>query len=157
MATACSSPPEPVNGPSPTPSSNTVSAGPGSTVAPMPTIDLPPATANKISPDSSIANRANRPQRADANPNATPAPLQFKPAPENSRFAVAMQADGSVREVRIFDRHPTLMSVEAISTGRPQKDVTIKLRSGEVVRKRTDRLTDLAGASSRLIAELVGK
>lgn len=157
LALACSKVNESAATDSPTPQAKPSGTPSVAVIEPPGNIDLPPATANKVRMGDTIADRANRRRRVDANPNATPAPLEFRPAPENSRAALAMNSDGSIREVRIFDKHPVLASVEAISIGSQQKDVTIKLRTGKVVRLKTGRLGDLASTPVQTILSLVGK
>lgn len=154
---ACSTAPESANTVSPILQPSPSGTPSVTVIEPPANLDLPPATSNKIRLGDTIAERSNRKNRVDANPNATPAPLQFRPAAENSRAALAMNSDGSIREVRIFDKHPVLASVEAISAGGLQKDVTIKLRSGKVVKLRTDRVSDLATVSIQTLLDLAGK
>lgn len=125
-------------------------------VEPVVNIDLPPASANRVRQPDTIQDRANRPPRPDANPNATPVPLQFKPAPENSEAAFEMTADGNIREVRIFKGHPKLVRVESLSPGGATRYLTITLRGGKVVKAQTDRIDSLANASSAMLAGLAG-
>jgi len=116
-------------------------------------IDLPPGEPRPSSGRSTL-DRVNRPPRPDADPNATPGPLQFITAPENSRIAVSMDASGVIREVRIFDGHPKLDRVETAWDGKGAKDVTITLRGGKRVRTKTNRLPDLASATTTSLLEL---
>jgi len=142
----CWSTPEGVNksATSPTPASNanTVAAVPGQTVQPMPTIDLPAATSNRVLSGDTIADRANRKERADMRPDATPQPLQFKPAPENSEMAVAMQPDGLIVETRVFNNHPTLARAE-LSYGKGERTLKVTLRDGRTATVNADKIEAL--------------
>lgn len=157
FSAACWSSSEPANNgaaTSPTPSSNAVVAAPGQTVQPMPTIDLPAATSNRVLSGDSVADRANRAPHGNANPDAKPEELKFTPAPEDSQAALRMEPNGVIYEVRIFRKHPKLARVEAWSDGDSAKDVTITFRDGRVSKVRTGRIPNLAAMGSAWLLDV---
>ena len=99
-------------------------------------------------------NFANKKMIID--PSATPPPMQFHPADENSEWGVAMNGDGSVLEVRTFKNHPRFTKVEARSFGTNDKQVKFYLRSGQVVEVRTDRLTNLKTMTTAELLAIAG-
>ncbi|MEJ7625108.1 MAG: hypothetical protein WKF34_14040 [Pyrinomonadaceae bacterium] len=109
-------------------------------------------------PDAgTLADRVNRlRQRVDSNPNATPLPLAFRRAPEDSRIAVSMEEDGSVLEVRIFDNHPELLKVEARPQASEATRFTITLKNGRTVAAKSDKIPNLLTATSSQFLELAG-
>ena len=158
VASACWSTPEPVNKAAPTPSSNAnpIVAAPGQTVQPMPTIDLPAATSNRELSGDTIAERANRKPQADVRPDATPAPLKFKPAPENSEMAVAMQPDGLIVETRVFKKHPTLARAE-LSYGKGERTLKVTLRDGRSATVKADKVEALRDVTAAQILAMASK
>ncbi|MEQ1643171.1 MAG: hypothetical protein ABL959_06980 [Pyrinomonadaceae bacterium] len=157
-STACWSTPEPANKATSTPSANTntVAAAPGQTVQPMPTIDLPAATSNRELSGDTIADRANRKPQADVRPDATPAPLKFTPAPENSEMAVAMQADGLIVETRVFKKHPTLSRAE-LSYGKGERILKVTLRDGRSATVKADNVEALRNMKAAQIIAMASK
>lgn len=160
ISASCWSTPEPVNKASSTPSSNvnTVSAAPGQTVLPMPTVDLPAATSNRKDSNQSIGERANRNAaadvRPDAKPGAPPEPLKFLPAPENSEIAVTMRPDGMIVETRVFKNHPKLSRAE-LSYGKGERVLKITLRDGRTVSvsgEKVEALRDIKAAQLVIMA-----
>jgi len=109
-------------------------------------------------PDAvSLADRVNRMQnRPDADPGATPPPLTYRPAPENSRIAVTMEADGSVLEVRIFDGHSQLVRVEARPQPSAPTQFRIFLKNGRTVRAESSRILNLQTVPSGDLLALAG-
>ena len=159
VSAGCWATPEPVNkatATSPTPSSNTVVAAPGQTVQPMPTIDLPPVSSNRVLSGDTIADRANRQVRADAKPDSTPAPLVFKPAPENSEIAVTMQSDGLIVETRVFKGHPTLARAE-LSYGKGERTLKVTLRDGRTLIVKADKIESLRDTMAAQIIAMASK
>ena len=126
-------------------------------VEPTANIDLPPATANKIAQGDTIGNRANRPPRLDANPNGTPAPLQFRPAAEDSEIAVTMAADGRVVETRVFKSHPKLARVQAIWSKADAKTLKFTMRNGQTIEVKTNRLGNLQSATTNELLKIAGR
>lgn len=126
-------------------------------VEPAANIDLPPATGNRAAPDRSLLERANRNARIDANPNATPAPLVFKPAPENSQIAAAMDPDGTVREVRVFRDHPTLAKAEMTILPNGQRSIKLTLRNGQAAKFPNPAIENLQGVTAAQLLALAGK
>lgn len=159
VTSGCWATPEPVNkatATSSTPSSNTVVAAPGQTVQPMPTIDLPAATSNRELSGDTIAERANRKPQADVRPDATPAPLRFKPAPEDSEMAVAMQPDGLIVETRVFKNHPTLARAE-LSYGKGERTLKVTLRDGRTATVNADKIEALRDKKAAQILAMASK
>lgn len=113
--------------------------------------NLPAATANR---GSDIGPRGQRP---DVRPNATPMPLQFKPAPENSQFAVTMDRDGMIREVRVFRSHPKLAKAEISYKTPDEKTVRITLRDGKTFEVRSNRIKALQAAKAAELLALAGQ
>lgn len=126
-------------------------------VEPVSNISLPPATANKTSAGTSIAERVNRQPRTDSNPSTGPAQLQFAPAGENSEIAVTMDADGAVREIRVFRDHPQLMRVESSFKDPRERSLKFTMRNGKVVNTRTSRLSDLRAATAADLLAIAGR
>lgn len=113
--------------------------------------NFPAATANRRS------EAGTRGERPDTRPDATPMPLQFKPAAEDSEIAIAMERDGTVREVRVFRSHPKLAKVEM--TYKPAEDKTIRvtLRDGKTVEVKSNRIKALQSAKASELLALTGK
>ncbi len=99
--------------------------------------------------------RTNR-RRVDVDPSATPLPLNFKPAGEDSESAVTMDQSGAILEVRVFKTHPQLAKVEATRLDERQKAIKIYMRSGKVVEIKTDKIERLETISSKDILEVAG-
>jgi hypothetical protein len=159
FSAACWSTAEPENKAGATsspPSSNTVVAAPVQTVAPMPKIDLPPAASNRDLSGDTIADRANRKERSDARPDATPQPLQFKPAPENSEMAVTMQSDGLIVETRVFKNHPTLARAE-LSYGKGDRSLKVTLRDGRTATVNAEKVEALQDLKAAQIIAMASK
>ena len=124
--------------------SETVSSVEWPPVAPTGT-PLPGSLAKRM---ERLGNRAERPISGKA------PPLSFRRASEDSEFAAAILDDGSVREIRVFRKHPQLASVEVISKGSGVRSLKFIFRSGQVIETSTDRNLDLFGASSADLLEL---
>ncbi len=160
MSSGCWSTPKAVNNaassPTPPSNANTVGAAPGQTVAPMPTIDLPPAASNRALSGDSVVDRANRQPRADMKPDATPAPLRFSPAPENSEMAVAMQPDGLIVETRVFKGHATLARAE-LSYGKGERTLKVTLRDGRSATVKAEKVEALRDVTAAQILAMASK
>ncbi|MEP6789122.1 MAG: hypothetical protein ABJB40_11865 [Acidobacteriota bacterium] len=139
---------------------NSNSAGPISNSLP------PPATIQNTNVNSNsntgpplkstdMRSRANS-NGVMANVSGTPVPPQFQPAAENSEWAVTMNGDGSVTEIRIFRSHPQLARTEVFSRDGRNKIVKIILRNGKTVDVKTDRPFNLMTASSSEILQIGG-
>lgn len=146
----------PLTTPTPLSNANTIVAAPGQTVQPMPTIDLPAATSNRELSGDTIAERANRKPQADVRPDATPAPLKFTPAPENSEMAVAMQPDGLIVETRVFKKHPTLARAE-LSYGKGERTLKVTLRDGRTATVNADKIEALRDIKAAQILAMASK
>ncbi len=152
-AVGCTRTPEPVsNSRTPQPPTPEVRM-----VEPVANISLPPATANKTAPGTTIAERANRQPRIDSGTGAAPGPLQFKPAGENSEIAVTMESDGTVREVRIFKSHPQLAKVESSFRDPGERTLKFTMRNGKVATVKTSRIKDLQTATAAELLALAGR
>ena len=92
----------------------------------------------------------------DIDPTATPLPLQFHPAGENSETAVTMNGDGSVLEIRVFKSNPQLAKIEATSRGTEEKQVKFYLRNGQVLEVNTDHLGNLQTVTTKELLALAG-
>ncbi len=156
----CWSTPEALNKsattPTPASNTNTVAAAPGQTVQPMPTIDLPPATSNRELSGDTIVDRANRKPRADVRPDATPAPLNFSPAPEDSEIAVLMLTDGLIVEKRVFKAHPTLAQAE-LRYGKGDRTLKVTLRDGRTATVNADKIEALRDVKAAQIIAMASK
>jgi len=122
--------------------------GQNANAAPVLSAPANPAGQNTVvnaESNSKIVNKRVRGNEAlvDADPSGTPLPPQFQPVAENSSWAVTMNPDGSVLEMRVFKSNPQLAKVEATSRGSNEKQVKFYLRSGQVVEVKTDRLGNL--------------
>jgi len=82
------------------------------------------------------------------------APLEFRPAAENSQIATTMDAQGRPVEVRVFKGDQRLERVEATWLDARQKLLKIMLRSGKVVEVKTDKIANLASAKASELATL---
>jgi hypothetical protein len=115
---------------------------------PVPRPDAPP-------PKGSILDRLTRRREVPAGPSGTPVKPAFRPAGENSQFAVLMDPDGRVREIRTFKGHPALVRVDAVwvDPNTPnQKRLEFKFRNGRNASVTTDQVTSL---KDKPVAELL--
>ena len=115
--------------------------------------DTPNVAANH--PKTNSRERINR-DRIDVNPAATPLPLKFRKAAENSEVATTMNTEGDIFEVRVFKNHPQIAKVEATWVDAKEKALKIYLRNGQILEVKTDRLTDLASATASQLLEIGG-
>lgn len=115
--------------------------------------DTPNVAAN--APKTDFRTRINR-DRIDANPSATPLPLKFKKAAENSEAAITMNTDGSIFEVRVFKSHPQLAKVEATWLDAKEKALKFYLKNGQVLEVKTDRVADLPSTPAAQLLEIAG-
>ena len=100
-------------------------------------------------------NRVNRPI-APIDPSATPVPLKFHPAGEDSQVAVTMKPDGRVYEVRVFKSHPQFAKIEATWVDGKTKDLEIQLRDGRILKVRTDQIANLQTAPTKDLLAIAG-
>ncbi len=98
----------------------------------------------------------NKKERPDMNPAATPEATSFRTAPENSEHSVMMDADGSIKEVRVFKSHPQIAKVEATWTDPSSKNLKVYLKNGKTLEAKTDKIPSLQSAASELILQSVG-
>ncbi|MEQ1603603.1 MAG: hypothetical protein ABL999_01920 [Pyrinomonadaceae bacterium] len=100
--------------------------------------------------------RKNRKDRPDENPSATPAPAEFRAAPENSEVSVMMNTDGSITEIRIFKDHPQISKAEATWSDPASKTLKVYLKNGKVLTAKTDKIPNLNSVASDVILQAVG-
>lgn len=112
-----------------------------------------PVSAETMTPRDKRFNRAKHPV-VDADPSATPLPLQFRPAADDSQIAVTMKPNGSVFEVRIFKSNPKLARVEATWLGEKEKELKFYLRNGTVLDVKTDKIVNLQSTSLKDLLEI---
>ena len=126
-------------------------------VEPAKNVDVPPATSNKVAPGRTLLDRANRGPRVDVNPNATPGPLIFKPAPENSQIAVSMDKDGTIHELRIFKDHPRLARVEVVVAPNGEQSIRFTMRDGGSSVVKGKQLDDLPTTTAAQLLSIAGR
>ena len=90
------------------------------------------------------------------NPSATPEPTSFRPAPENSEHSVMMDADGSIKEIRVFKSHPQIAKVEVTWTDPSSKNLKVFLKNGKTLEVNTDKIQSLQSVPSDVILQIVG-
>ncbi|CAN5580994.1 hypothetical protein BH10ACI2_BH10ACI2_21990 [soil metagenome] len=112
-------------------------------------------TANVGAPLDKRFNRANRPL-VDADSPATPLPLRFAPAGDNSQIAVTMKDDGSVFEVRVFKSQPVIARVEATWLEGNERELKYSLKNGKILVIKTDRIENLKTASLPVLLDIAG-
>ena len=116
-----------------------------------------PGSSSLTSQPGNFQDRHNRwKNRVQAEPNAKPEPLVFRPAPENSETATTMTDDGSILEIRVFKGHPHLAKVEATWTEPTDKSLKVYLKNGTVVDIKTDRIGNLRDTPSIEIMQVAG-
>lgn len=101
-------------------------------------------------------DKKNKKERPDENPSATPAPAEFRAAPENSEASVMMNSDGSITEIRIFKDHPLIAKVEATWSDPTSKSLKVYLKSGKIVTAKTDKIPNLQAVASDFILQAAG-
>jgi hypothetical protein len=116
------------------------------------------AATNAESDNSNLSDRMARLRHRPTNVDhpGPPAPLEYRPAPENSQIATTMNADGQPMQVRVFRTDPRVARVEAIWLGPKEKQFKITLRNGKTVDVKTDKIADLASVSAADLAALAG-
>ena len=124
------------------------------------TSNVETVNANSAPPNESSVNRPGvekrrRPQDTGVT-STSPAPLDFRPGPENSQTATTMNEQGQPVEVRVFKDNAQLDRVEAVWLGANQMLLRITLRNGQTREVRTDRIKNLSSAPAELLIELAG-
>lgn len=102
------------------------------------------------------ANRMVLQPRIDSDPEATPLPIHFKPAPENSEIGVSMNRDGTISQIRLFKDHPQILKVESTTLGTDESTLRIFLRNGEVSEVKVKGIPNLQSESSAKLLALAG-
>ncbi|MEO7659576.1 MAG: hypothetical protein ABIV48_08175 [Pyrinomonadaceae bacterium] len=134
--------------------SKTTSSAPANKIQNADSNSGSPMAASNV-PAVRFDERTNR-RRVDVDPSATPLPLNFKPAAEDSEAAVTMDQSGAILEVRVFKTHPQLAKVEATRLDEKHKAVKVYMRSGKVVEIKTDKIERLETISSKEILAIAG-
>lgn len=116
----------------------------------------PPDPASNSIPGNNPRDKKNKKERPDENPSATPAPAEYRQAPENSEASVMMNADGSITEIRVFKDHPLIEKAEATWSDPTSKSLKVYLKNGKVVTAKTDKIPNLQSVASDLILQAAG-
>jgi hypothetical protein len=154
------------SGPAAGPGNATVRTAPGNgavnaNTPPAPDLAGAPISNNPVRPPDepppkgSFLDRLTRRREVPAGPSGTPVKPVFRPAGENSQFAVLMDPDGRVREIRTFKGHPALVRVDAVwvDPNTPnQKRLEFKFRNGRNASVTTDQVPSL---KDKPVAELL--
>jgi PBP1b-binding outer membrane lipoprotein LpoB len=117
---------------------------------------VPKAMAPATSNSNARPTMRGRRDRVDIDPSATPLPLSFEKAGENSRFAISMDREGVVTETRIFNDHPQIQKVEMKWLDAKIRSVEVLLKNGKIAQAKTDRVTSIRAMSSSDLLALVG-
>lgn len=99
---------------------------------------------------------SRRRERFDADPSATPPPLTFRAAAENSEFAVQMEKGGNIVEKRLFKKHPILKQVEIRWTGPQTRSLKVTLKSGKIIERQSVPAVNLRTVPSAGLLDLAG-
>ncbi len=94
--------------------------------------------------------------RIEEDPSATPPPLTFQKAPENSEVAVYMDKGGSVVETRIFKDHPQLKTVVMRWIDPQTRALKVTLRNGKIVDRQAVRIANLRTVSTTELLDIIG-
>jgi hypothetical protein len=153
LASACTSSTAQRKDPTPTPersNSNVVKT------------NTPPTPNNGVSPSSGntssgrpVRNVRGR-ERIDINPSATPLPLSFEKAGENSQFALSMDNTGAVIETRLFEKHPQLKKAELRTSDAKTRVLKLYLTNGKTTEGRTEKLKSIKTASATELLAVAG-
>ena len=136
---------------SPTPervNANTVKAN----APPVSNIGARPSSNSNVRP-----TMKGRRERVDIDPKATPLPLSFEKAGENSAFAISMDQEGMVTETRVFNNHPQIQKVEMKWIDAKVRSIRILLKNGKIEETKTDKVTSIRKLSSSDLLALVSK
>ncbi len=112
-------------------------------------------SSNESSVNRPGVEKRRRPQDTGVT-STSPAPLDFRPGPENSQTATTMNEQGQPVEVRVFKDNAQLDRVEAVWLGANQMLLRITHRNGQTREVRTDRIKNLSSAPAELLIELAG-
>jgi hypothetical protein len=97
-----------------------------------------------------------RRERVDIDPSATPLPLTFEKAGENSEFAIWMDQEGSVSEMRVFSNHKQIQKAELKWLDAKVRSIKVLLKNGKTAEVKTDKVTSIRKMSSSDLLSLVG-
>jgi hypothetical protein len=125
-------------------------------VANVPTI---PAAGDAPLVNGSVERRRDRlreRERFEEDPSATPPPIAFQKAPENSEFAAYMEKGGMVVETRIFKGHPQLNSVIMKWIDPQTRALKVTLQNGKVVERQPVRIANLRTVSTTELLNIIG-
>ncbi len=145
--------------------SSTNAQGPAATppansgIKPIITSNMNSASANLSSGSGQVDRRGTRSrqgERADVDPSATPPPMAFQKAPENSEFGTSMEANGIVLEKRVFKGHPQLRSAEITWTDPQTRSLKVTLKNGKIVERKGVGTINLRTISSAELLNIIG-
>ena len=146
-----------------TPNKNTVTAGKNTNTVVLGNSDQPAILdaepSNKLTPTKQdIIAKLRQKNLAAANTPASgpPPPPQYRPAPDDSVVATAMNSKGSVVETRIYKNHPNLSRVELKWVSPDDKRVKIYLRNGKVVEKKAANIDNLGTTPTSVLLQMAG-
>ncbi len=139
----------------------TASPTPVSTNANAVRVESPNTSGPEANPSANAADpntprRSRLRERVDIDPTATPLPLRFEKASEDSEYAITMDRSGAVIETRVFHKHQQLQKVEMKWTDSKGKTLRAQLKNGKTVESKTDRISTLRSASSTELLEVLG-
>ncbi|CAN5161297.1 hypothetical protein BH20ACI2_BH20ACI2_04320 [soil metagenome] len=100
--------------------------------------------------------RSRERERIEEDPSATPPPLTFQNAPENSEFAVYMDKGGIVVETRIFKGHPQLKTVVMKWIDPQTRALKVTLQNGKIVERQAVRIANLRTVSTTELLNIIG-
>ena len=120
------------------------------------TPQIPGGPASIDAANSSRTSRRGRRERIDMDPSATPLPLKFEKAPEDSEFALSMDQKGTVVETRVFRKHAQIQKAELIWVDAKTKILRLLLNDGKAREARTDKLESIKTISSDALLSAVG-
>ncbi len=110
-------------------------------------------------PADSAGERLRSRSRADRvpiqDPSATPPPIAYRKAPENSEFAAYMDNGGKVVETRLFKGHRQIQKAQVIWADPKNRILKVTLKNGRVVERNADRIASLQTVSSAEILSII--
>lgn len=118
--------------------------------------NVPGLENTKSSNSTKLSSMRGRRERVDLDPTATPLPLSFEKAGENSQFAITMDRDGAVTETRVFNNHQQLQKVELKWLDAKVRSIKILLKNGKTAEVKSDRITSIRKLSANEILALIG-
>lgn len=87
--------------------------------------------------------RSRRKERYDVDPSATPPPMTFAKAAENSEYGTSMDRDGTVIERRIFTGHPQLRTAEVKWLDPKTRSLKLTFKNGKIIELKAVEIANL--------------